>query len=604
MKSKLFRENLQKVDLKLQKRSFTVYHRMLQIVCEAHSAIPSRTEFLDILRKQSLSEGDVRALVALADSLSTQLYVDATQHFVANQFSLLIRKYPFPKDRNPFDPEAKGIETFLASERRCRLVNRKFRIIRKQIAYEPMSDVMARIRQFISYVIGFEPPIRSIIDDTGFGPGAAIGVHGSATNAGRKLLADWSVSPGAYHLGFAAVMNHAQVREILFPNPGGFTSAARDYDPFKGPYSEKTRIVAHNKIAFVPKTAKTHRSIAIEPLINGFLQKGVDQVLRRRLRRIGIDLSDQTVNQRMARLGSMADDDETFCTIDLAAASDSIATEVMRDVLPPEWFYLLDTIRSKSFCIGSADEPIRYEKFCSMGNGFTFPLQTLLYSAACSAVGAGTPGIDFQVYGDDIIVRRKYFDQVVQVLRHLGFRVNTDKTFSEGPFRESCGSDWFGGIDVRPYTLDCALDSIQAYFKALNGMCRSPLTEAFFEQVRPFLLSQIPLEFRFFRPFAGPDDTGITSRCDEFLTSPHCTYRFKNGTGKWTWKEFISTPKTDRFILRSPLDVQRYSTAVVYAALTGSASSLPFALRRETKTKVRRVSHSGATSQWLPPHPV
>lgn len=588
---------LQKRNKDLQMRALSNYWALLKHVCYVHRDQPWSGPASRILRNPPGRES-VLSLVDLADSLSSQKYEDALQHFKANQFSSLIRKYPFPDGVNPFTPEETAYRKFDRSEHICARINRRF-LARTTRKGKPLPYVyeLEKMRSFIRYCIGDRPPISRILDNCGFGPGASIGVNGNATNIGRKLLAQrWSVSPGAHAWAFSAVMRHAQVRECIFTNPGGFTSSESDLDPFRGPFGQKIAHVAYNKIAFVPKTAKTFRSIAVEPLLNGFLQKGVDIVMRSFLKRIGIDLSFQEPNCEMARLGSLPGQEDPFVTIDLSSASDSIAKFMVREVLPPEWYEFLNSIRSQSF---SYDGVIRrYEKFCSMGNGFCFPLETLLFVAACSAVGAGRPGIDFRVYGDDIIVRSSVAQRVISFLKYLGFSTNADKTFLEGPFRESCGRDWFGGVDVRPYTLDFPLDSIQSLFKVLNGCNRNALSEAFFADIRPFLLRLVPAEFRFFRPYPGQEDTALNSYCDEFLTSPHVSYRFKNGTGQWRWKELISSPVPDREI-RARADRAPY--ALLYAALVGSASDMPFSIRRKTKTRVRLISHPGATSQWLPP---
>ena len=116
----------------------------------------------------------------------------------------------------------------------------------------------------------------------------------------------------------------------------------------------------------------------MEPLLNGFVQKGTDLEMRRLLRKVGIDLSDQSHNQRLAKRGSEGGFNP-YCTIDLSAASDSLSYEVVKSFLPAEWFEYLCDIRAPRFLLAGADHTERYEKFCSMGNGFCFPLQTLLF---------------------------------------------------------------------------------------------------------------------------------------------------------------------------------------------------------------------------------
>jgi hypothetical protein len=84
-----------------------------------------------------------------------------------------------------------------------------------------------------------------------------------------------------------------------------------------------------------------------------------------------------------------------------------------------------------------------------MGNGFTFPLETLIFwslAAACCPQDS-----DATAYGDDLIVPTECYPLLVEVLVALGFVVNLTKSYHTGPFRESCGKDYFRGTDVRPY---------------------------------------------------------------------------------------------------------------------------------------------------------
>lgn len=565
----------------LQPRKMNIYFKLLGKLCQDYSHVGFVKPISVAVRNR-----DVRALLMAADSLSSQSHDDATSHFVANQFAALVKK--FPLDQDFLNPEQEGYNKFCRSEHKCHRVNQRF-IARRSSERRLFGTQIESMVRFIRYVLRDNPPLAEIWSECGFGPGAALGVHGNATNPGRKLSSRWSVSSAALYYGYAAMREHAQIREVLYPEHGGFSTGCLT-DDFRI-FLSKVNIVEHNKISFVPKTVKTHRSIAIEPLINGFLQKGIDIVMRKRLRRIGIDLSDQSLNQEMARLGSLPDQVDPFVTIDLSSASDSISIELCREVLPPEWFAFLDATRSKSYEYDGAIK--RFHKFCSMGNGFCFPLETLLFVAACHACGAGRPGIDFRVYGDDIIVRQSVAVQLLDLLKYLGFNANADKTFITGPFRESCGADWFGGVDVRPFILDFPLDSIQAVFKFLNLSRRSELTSHFFTGVREYVLSLIPVRYHFYRPYPGPADTGIDTFGSDHLTSPLCRYQ----RGRWSWYEILSRSVVDPHIRQG----QYGSAVLMYGVLSGSASGALYTLRNVAKTKVRRMSHGGSQSNWLPP---
>lgn len=201
-----------------------------------------------------------------------------------------------------------------------------------------------------------------------------------------------------------------------------------------------------NRVEFVPKNWSTHRSIACEPTHLLPLQLSTNSYFVARLRRWGVDLTDQSLNQEKARLGSI---DGSLATIDLRMASDTMAINAVALLLPDDWFVFLNDLRSKGYTIPSFGREGWYNKFSSMGNGFTFSLETMIFTAACKAVGS----TNYQVYGDDIVIESEYADAVIALLRLLGFRTNVEKTFSNPDyrFRESCGCDWYDGKFVTPF---------------------------------------------------------------------------------------------------------------------------------------------------------
>jgi len=101
----------------------------------------------------------------------------------------------------------------------------------------------------------------------------------------------------------------------------------------------------------------------------------------------------------------------------------------------------------------------RLEKFSSMGNGFTFPLESLIFWALASAASDDI----VTVYGDDIICAVKDVELIIKVLEACGFAINKGKSFWSGPFRESCGSDYYRGIDVRPVYVKTVLSGIDLF---------------------------------------------------------------------------------------------------------------------------------------------
>jgi hypothetical protein len=420
---------------------------------------------------------------------------------------------------------------------------------------------------------------------------------------GRKMLApEWTVTAGAYNLVRSVLKDDSHYFELLTKRPD---SEFFSVDPtlFDLEYGRRTKLVDYNKITFVPKTASTERTIAVEPLLNGYLQLGIESQLRHCLKRVGIDIRDQTRNARLAREGSLASSDP-YVTIDLSSASDSIATELCRYVLPPDWFYLLDQARSRNYMLNGKKFP--FNKFVTMGNGFCFPLETLIFGSACHAVyKKHNQKPDFSVYGDDIICRQSVATDLISLLGILGFKTNLKKTHITGPFRESCGTDWYNGDDVRPITLDEAFDSVENIIKFVNLSRSKDVWRDIFYEANQFLVGLIPPEHRYMRPYKGTVYGALEVPLDEFMTSGYA--RFCKETQSWSWLEIVKQPCYDN-TLRA---VDGYEVALMRGAVMGLTarsgdnswgnSPSPFTDRRKTSTKVRRMAYCGTTNNWVPP---
>lgn len=234
-------------------------------------------------------------------------------------------------------------------------------------------------------------------------------------------------------------------------------------------------IVETVKITPVPKTQAISRLVKPEPLLNMFFQQGIRATLERRLRGyFGIDLANQAVlNSNLSEVGSKF---QSFGTIDLVSASDCIAKLMCQAFIPKGSMSWLNLLRSNFATVQSGDgssETVELHMIATMGNAFCFPLQTAIFSCVVEAAYR-TLGIPFRknrnvttfnpvtrelkyerrpgnwgVFGDDIIVSKDAYDTVIRLLKWLGFIPNLDKSFNQGGFRESCGSDWLYGENVR-----------------------------------------------------------------------------------------------------------------------------------------------------------
>jgi hypothetical protein len=456
-----------------------------------------------------LKLGEYRSLMDWADAMTHTKYGSPDEHFRMHQLAALIRKYPLPDAVTGYTPDATARATFAKAEHRCKRYNQRLAAV-KRTGRDRDGTLFYHMRGFIMSVLGPSPNLQQIFRSCDITGGAAIGVHGNATNVARKLSAErWTVSPRAFPYALAAIRNNFHMVELLLAREGQQIFCI-DYDKLADVVRERVSWVCYNKLSFVPKTAKTSRSIAVEPFLNSFLEKGIDTIMRRKLLKIGLDLRRQEPNQELARRGSV-EVGNPYCTIDLSSASDTIASDLVLELVPPEWGDLLDAVR----CHYYEDEGVirKYHKFVSMGNGFCFPLQTLIFASVCHAAAVMRGCVpDYRVYGDDIIVRKEIFDDVMLALDRLGFLPNSRKTFSEGPFRESCGTDWFAGVNVRPIYIDKPLNSWERIYGLHNqSLRRENHVRNYFRTIREVLFETVPSAVR----LCSYVDPGVNSANDD-----------------------------------------------------------------------------------------
>ena len=251
-----------------------------------------------------------------------------------------------------------------------------------------------------------------------------------------------------------------------FREQGDITIAAMPYferyrslfrmDEVISKFDTPVRVVDGNIFFTVPKNAETDRGACKEPDWNMFFQKGIGDFIRARLCRVGCDLNDQTLNQRLAHAGSL---DGSLATIDLSAASDSNSFSLIERVVPYDLFKVLCDLRCEVTKLPDGTD-YRPNMFSSMGNGFTFELESLVFLSLTRAICYlfRIPG-RINVYGDDIIAPTAACPMLLDLLGYCGHRVNVDKTFTTGFFRESCGKHFHKGIDVTPIYVRKPLES-------------------------------------------------------------------------------------------------------------------------------------------------
>jgi len=264
----------------------------------------------------------------------------------------------------------------------------------------------------------------------------------------------------------------------------------------------------------VPKKTDIDRCACKEPDVNMYLQKGVGSHIRKRLRRFGLNLNDQSINRGLAAKGAS---DNSLATLDLSSASDTITIGCVEALLPTEWFLYLDDIRSHNVKVDGVYH--RMEMFSSMGNGFTFELESLLFWALARTTlyFEGVSGI-VSVYGDDIICPSEGADMVSWVLTEFGFSVNPEKSFITGPFRESCGGHYHLHEDVTPFYLKRKATHLTDVIRVANQLRQWAMADP----ARRYLL---PSTYDMWTKLASfvPRDLwgGYDYAVDTILVSPH-----------------------------------------------------------------------------------
>jgi hypothetical protein len=203
------------------------------------------------------------------------------------------------------------------------------------------------------------------------------------------------------------------------------------YRIFSRKVEEIITFVHGSRFSTVPKNNEKDRPINIEPFANILVQKRVGHGLKGVLElHTGNDLD------RIPDLHKVRVSDLSIATIDLSDASDSVSLDLVKFLLPRKLYQTLDQCRS-GMVLGRDGWYHVTKKISSMGNGFTFELMTLILTAICRVLDENAT-----VFGDDIIIDKNRAARLIELLTEVGFKVNTEKSFIEGPFRESCGANW------------------------------------------------------------------------------------------------------------------------------------------------------------------
>jgi hypothetical protein len=414
-----------------------------------------------------------------------------------------------------------AIEKFLKAERQCAETNRRLSY-RTEVNMDDslLAPCLLGLAWKISAILGdFDP--NEFVDSCGWGPGAT-------TSLKRSLASSYN----KFRTQTGATSSCATFISPWFfkAYPSWARSIGADFFSIGSHLPECFDIQVGNKVTTVPKSAKTDRVICIEPALNLWFQKGVGRMIRNRLRRKGNPIDRQDRNQQMCAEAVR----RQLATVDFSSASDTIAYQLIQLILPEDWLIVMNSLRSPSGVLNGTI--IRWEKFSTMGNGFTFELETLIFWAlalyVCDVYGEDPSKVS--VFGDDVILPVKCLDLFTRLAGLLGFTVNEDKTHSSSLFRESCGVHYFANLDVKPLYIKRLVKSADEAFSLINGVrllshrwnlgfgCDSRFRSCWIR-----LLHRIPKDLWFFGPMEFGDSV-ITSNWDECAPA-----RARNGLEGW-----------------------------------------------------------------------
>lgn len=460
-----------------------------------HAAL--RAGDIPILLK-CLSRYDARSIIDRLGSANASVSTFGKLY----QVGALIKKYPF-KGLDTFTP---ALEKFSLMERRCYNYNTQNHraLLKLNEAHPRFFGVLDDLRKEIYGLIGDAPDIDSVYANGLHGPGQTAGgqfTNGMVTDFFKYTTLPYTVSRQA--LPHARTMIERDPRWIgalidFYRESKTIPQwAPLDMEAF---WTSCFEIVDCSDITSVPKTALIDRFIAMEPTLNVFLQLGVDRVLREKLRaQWGYDLNDQEKNKTLAHEGSLTN---LLATLDLVGASDCIALLVVILLFPPEWVALLLELRMEKGRIRETGETIKFSKLSSMGNGYTFVIESIIFGAATRVAMKRTGCYGKSaVYGDDIVCPVGAVKLLIEILDLLGFEVNSEKSFIDGPFRESCGADFYLGHNVRPLFITDTFADVPSLFHLANSIYLQenkwewPYGHTF-PRMKKRLLSWIPLDFR------------------------------------------------------------------------------------------------------------
>jgi len=333
--------------------------------------------------------------------------------------------YLFYKLETPYDSETieKVISSFVQTEEEIK----SFRLDDLPLSSR---EIVAQARALLADVFkGFDP--KDIFP--GHGPGAV------ATGEKGNLKYSFKRKYQRLHQKYPYYEYFSPSLSATFMDPCSY----RQLEPSVLPVA---------RVCLVPKDSRGPRLISMEPLElqwiqQGLLKKLVPHIESHKLTRYSVHFTDQTLNSRAALIASL---DGMFATMDLKDASDRVSLALFRAIFPDDIVEHFEACRSVATQLPDG-RLVPLSKFAPMGSALCFPVMALtLWSLITATQRLMHQRETCLVYGDDIVVPTEQVGLIRCVLTMFALKVNNEKTFSKGSFRESCGMDAYFGVPITP----------------------------------------------------------------------------------------------------------------------------------------------------------
>lgn len=392
-----------------------------------------------------------------------------------------------------------ALEGVLQSERAMGEANKRLHALFFGVSRRPLSTSEIEVVRCLEYCRSYigrhlrKVDFEQLADDCTFGPGTTIGTGRSVTEKISEPGAGVSVSAALQPFAGIVLTRYfpGWAKHLAF---GGLHEGNTTHEEKSG-YIRFNIPAGDEKFTSVDKDWAKDRPICVPATLNGFFQSSIGREFERVAARMGNpitaqgDVDDpQSINRALALQASR---DGELASVDFSEASDRVATKLVEwcfgalgygsdpNVTNPHavhWFKLMDLTRARTMLIGP-DEYLELERFSAMGNGFTFPLMTVILTSiarfSCGEVGADPRKV--RCFGDDVLLPTSAVDTFMRITEYLGMKPNRNKTFSDGFFRESCGMDAFHGVQITPFRVTFEEESIHdldTIVSMANGLYR------------------------------------------------------------------------------------------------------------------------------------